>query len=146
MTRRQRILLSVIILFVAAAGWLTLGPPPVADNGWLSWALGWFRSDGDVNWPAFLRLEFLANIVLFVPVGMAFYVLTGRRNWWHALILAIALSVTIEIVQGSVGDRVPDLRDFAANALGAGIGIVVAVRVHRRKTSRAVTPRPPALD
>jgi glycopeptide antibiotics resistance protein len=73
------------------------------------------------------RLEFLANIALFVPAGMFLLLLFGTRLWWVALVAAFAMTTAIEIAQRSIPGRVPDERDLLANGLGAVVGVFVAL-------------------
>lgn len=91
------------------------------------------------------RLEFLANIALFVPVGMFLLLLFGTRLWWVALAASLAMTTAIEVAQRSIPGRVPDERDLLANGLGAIIGILVALvltapaALRRRRRRRART-------
>lgn len=73
------------------------------------------------------RLEFLANIALFVPVGMFLLLLFGNRLWWVAVLASFAMTVAIETAQRAIPGRVSDERDLLANGLGALIGVVVAL-------------------
>lgn len=73
------------------------------------------------------RLEFLANIALFLPVGMFLLLLFGTRLWWLALTAAFALTAFIETAQRSIPGRVSDEHDLLANGLGAVIGVLIAV-------------------
>ena len=94
------------------------------------------------------QLEFLANIALFVPVGMFLLLLFGTRLWWVALIASFAMTTFIEIAQHSVPGRVPDERDLVANGLGAVIGVLVALvltlpaTLRRRRQRQAPTTYP----
>lgn len=99
------------------------------------------------------QLEFLANIALFVPVGMFLLLLFGTRLWWVALTASFAMTTFIEIAQGSIPGRVPDERDLVANGLGAAIGVLVALvltlpatlrRRRQRQTTTTSTVRVPA--
>ncbi|HVX55733.1 VanZ family protein [Nocardioides sp.] len=91
------------------------------------------------------RFEFLANIALFVPVGMFLLLLFGAGGWWLALLASFAMTVGIESLQHEIPGRVPDERDLVANGTGAAIGIVVALvltlpatlRRRRRRRDRA---------
>ena len=91
------------------------------------------------------QLEFLANIALFVPVGMFLLLLFGTRLWWVALTASFAMTTFIEIAQRSIPGRVPDERDLMANGLGAVIGVLVALvltlpaTLRRRRQRRATT-------
>lgn len=99
------------------------------------------------------QLEFLANIALFVPVGMFLLLLFGTRLWWVALTASFALTTFIEMAQRSIPGRVPDERDLIANGLGAVIGVLVALvltlpatlrrRRQRRATATTATVRVP---
>lgn len=89
------------------------------------------------------RLEFLANIALFVPVGMFLLLLFGTRLWWVALAASFAMTTFIEAAQNLIPGRVPDERDLLANGLGAVIGVLIALvltlpaALHRRRRRRA---------
>lgn len=95
------------------------------------------------------RMEFLANIALFVPVGMFLLLLVGTRLWWLALLGSFALTTAIEIAQRSIPGRVSDERDLLANGLGALIGVLVALvltapaalRRRRRRQAQVAAPR-----
>lgn len=96
------------------------------------------------------RLEFLANIALFVPVGMFLLLLFGTRLWWVALGASFAMTTFIEVAQQHVPGRVPDDQDVLANGLGAVIGALVALvltlpaalRRRRRRHARASLEAP----
>ena len=73
------------------------------------------------------RIEFLANIGLFVPLGVFLLLLVGTRLWWVALAAGIVLTSMIETVQKEIPGRVSDPRDVAANSIGMFLGIFLAV-------------------
>ncbi|WP_210437536.1 VanZ family protein [Nocardioides xinjiangensis] len=73
------------------------------------------------------RVEFLANIGLFVPLGMFVLLLVGTRLWLVALAAGIVLTSMIEGIQRQVPGRVADPRDVAANSIGMFAGIVLAM-------------------
>jgi hypothetical protein len=89
------------------------------------------------------QLEFLANIALFVPVGMFLLLLFGTRLWWVALIASFAMTTFIEIAQRSIPGRVPGrTRPDGQRALGHHRG------PHRTRpdTARHPAPAPPTPD
>ena len=73
------------------------------------------------------RIEFLANIGLFVPLGVFLLLLVGTRLWFVALAAGIVLTSMIEGVQQQIPGRVSDPRDVAANAIGMFIGVFLAL-------------------
>ena len=73
------------------------------------------------------RIEFLANIGLFVPLGVFLLLLVGTRLWWVALAAAIVLTSMIETIQKEIPGRVSDPRDVAANSIGMFLGIALGL-------------------
>lgn len=73
------------------------------------------------------RVEFLANVGLFVPLGVFLLLLVGTRLWWVALAAGIVLTSMIETVQKEIPGRVSDPRDVAANSIGIFLGIFLAI-------------------
>ena len=134
------------LLFVA---WLTLTPQPIGPDqqALIVRALDALHRRGYAEALDYNRLEFLANIGLFVPIGMFLLLLFGAGGWWLAAIASFAMTCGIEYAQRYIPGRVSDERDLVANGLGALIGIVVALvltmpatlRRRRRKRMRAAT-------
>jgi glycopeptide antibiotics resistance protein len=72
-------------------------------------------------------LEFLANIAMFVPIGLLVALLFGPRWWWAAFFVCAALSVSIELYQYLLlPDRFATVRDVIANSTGGLIGTFIA--------------------
>ena len=88
------------------------------------------------------RVEFLANIALFVPLGVFLLLLVGSRLWWVALAAGVVLTSMIENVQRSIPGRVSDPRDVAANSIGMVVGILLALVLTLPGTLRRRRERP----
>ena len=73
------------------------------------------------------RIEFLANIGLFVPLGVFLLLLVGTRLWFVALMAGIVLTSMIEGIQKEIPGRVSDPRDVAANSIGMFLGVALAL-------------------
>ncbi|MFP1601419.1 VanZ family protein [Microbacterium sp. 2216-1] len=92
--------------------------------------------------------EFLANIALFMPLGLLLVAAFPRNSAWVVLLLGYATSATIELVQTMMPSRYPTLSDLIANTLGTAIGCLVArlfVRRHPAR-SRRVPPLRESVD
>lgn len=81
--------------------------------------------------PAFVDyafIEFTANVLLFVPVGILFALLLPLRYWALALLLGPALSAGIEVAQHFIlEERYSSVYDIIANSIGATLGVILAV-------------------
>ena len=129
MLHRHPVLALLTGGYLAFVAWLTLTPQAYAsENIAIIYRVlaalhrrGYLLSIDDA------RLEFLANIALFVPVGMFLLLLFGTRLWWMALLASFAMTTAIEVAQRSIPGRVPDERDLLANGLGAIVGVFIAL-------------------
>lgn len=87
------------------------------------------------EWPllTFARIEFIANVLLFVPFGFLFTLIL-RRGHYVVLPAALVVSVAVEACQVLIDERVSSLLDVVANVTGACVGIVFAalIRAVRR--------------
>ena len=74
--------------------------------------------------------ELAANVLLFVPFGMALSWRSRRRRVLPVVLVAIALSVGVEAVQAiSETGRQADVTDLLANVSGALVGAVLVRRI-----------------
>jgi glycopeptide antibiotics resistance protein len=131
MFRHHPVLSVVTFLYLGVVAFITLGPQPL-DEGTdsLVWRLLRFVARFEsLHWLTYSVLEFLANVAMFVPVGLFVLLLLGRRRWWLATVLGIGLTCGIEFTQMFLPTRVSDPRDILANSVGAFIGVIVALVV-----------------
>lgn len=76
----------------------------------------------------FTRLEIIANVLVFVPIGVLAFLLVPRRFWPLAIMLGPALSLSIEVFQRlALPNRAATLTDVVANSGGALIGVALAI-------------------
>lgn len=86
----------------------------------------------------YARIEFGANILLFVPLGVLLALILRQR--YLIVPIAFVATVTIESVQALLIDkRTPSVMDIIANLAGACIGLLIVVFVERRRARRAQT-------
>ncbi|MFT4081091.1 MAG: VanZ family protein [Nocardioides sp.] len=115
--------------YLIFVGWLTLTPQPIgpSQEDLIERAIEGLHRRGLAMSLDYDRLEFLANIGLFVPIGVFLLLLFGSRLWWLALIGCVAMTCGIEYAQEYIPGRVSDSRDLVANSLGGLIGVVLAL-------------------
>ncbi|KQR52934.1 hypothetical protein ASF88_13710 [Leifsonia sp. Leaf336] len=118
---------------------MTLNPSPgdPKRNAFLEGLLAAFAATPALAWIDYDVVEFTANVLLFVPMGVLLALLLGRGRRWLALSLGVAASLTIEFIQLFEPARVSDARDIVANSLGAIIGIGLVVVASRPRPSAA---------
>jgi glycopeptide antibiotics resistance protein len=122
--------LSVVTLaYLAFIGWVTLTPAAEAptQSELVLRVLARVQRFDHMGWLTYDRAEYLANVAMFVPVGLFLLLLFGTRFWWLAVAAGLLLTSMIETAQRSIPGRVPDERDIAANTMGAVVGVVVGL-------------------
>lgn len=83
---------------------------------------------GVPEWFGYDKLEFTANIAMFVPLGFLLGLALARKAWWLAIFLLPAFSGAIELTQGiALDERVSTVLDVLSNTLGGYIGLLLAV-------------------
>jgi VanZ family protein len=126
---RHPFLSAVTLAYLAVVGWVTLTPAADAPtrSALVLRVLARLQREPQLGWLTYDRAEYLANVAMFLPLGLFLLLLFGTRLWWLALAVAIALTSSIETVQRVIPGRVSDERDIAANTLGAAVGIVLGL-------------------
>ena len=121
---------AVIALPLAAAlAWLTLAPQrieqraPQLVGAALEWVAGFLGS----WWASIAVADFVANLLMFVPVGILAYLILPRRAWIAALLVSPAVSGAVELVQLIfLPERDATLTDVAAATIGGAVGVGLA--------------------
>ena len=126
---RHPFLSLVTLAYLGFVGWVTLTPSSVAptSSDLVLRVLNRLQRYEELSWLTYDRAELLANIALFVPVGLFLLLLFGTRFWWVAVVAGFALTSAIETAQRSIPGRVPDERDLVANTLGTAVGVAVGI-------------------
>jgi len=109
---------------------------PFSVTGLLEEFSRWVRDDLHLTAFGSGWLEFLANILMFVPLGLLLTLLFAHP--WRGVVLALLLSAGAELAQFVLPSRHPSLRDVLANVAGAAIGAAIAwLLVLRRRRGAA---------
>lgn len=116
---RHRIARIVLAVYIVALGLIAFWPSPV-DGG----ARPFLRLVTQaVPILTYARIEFAANILLFVPLGVLLALILAQR---HLIVpLAVVTSLFVESLQALLLDqRTPSVLDIVANISGACIGLL----------------------
>ncbi len=118
---------------------MTLRPSVPTGGGLVQKVLDWLAAWPPTAGIGFPTWEFAANVVLFTPLGALVILWLGPRHMSTALALGFAVSIAIEVIQGTwLAGRVSDPRDIVSNSTGAVLG-ALAVTAIRWRTRRQVT-------
>jgi len=133
-----------LLAFSLVVGVITFWPGPPDPDGQLALRafLDQAHRTGLPLWITFGKIEFGANIVMFVPIGF-FGALALPRWRWLVVPAAVLGSGCIEVMQAArLPDRFGTARDVVANGLGALVGYLLAAALLsvllRRDRRRAV--------
>ena len=137
MFSRHPIVSAMTLAYLAVVAWLTLTPSSAdLESGILGRLAGLLARYPETEWFTFMRLEFIANVAMFVPFGVFFILLFGRRRWWLAILVGVLMTLGIEGIQQLIPSRVPDVRDLAANSLGTIVGALLALALTSTRSRR----------
>jgi VanZ family protein len=130
---------SLLALYMLAVLGATMWPTPLDTNyeSTIAHVLDLLHRHGLPGWFGYARLEFTANILMFIPLGFLVALTLPRRSWWLALLMVPAFSFGIEMVQGAfLAARFASGWDVLANTiggcLGAALSFAVRALVHAR--------------
>ena len=124
--------------YLALVGFVTLGTVPwrtapnestrgvLSPRTWLDPAAWAFGSD----------LEFTANVIMFVPLGLLLCLALVRPPAPLVALTAVGIAAAIEILQIPM-ERVSDPRDLVANGAGAAVGVLIGSLLRRRMKTPA---------
>ena len=86
MLHRHPFLSALTLAYLAFVGWITLTPGSIAptSSDLVLRVLARLQRFEELDWLTYDRAEYLANIALFVPVGLFLLLLFGTRYWWLA--------------------------------------------------------------
>ena len=79
---------------------------------------------GDLKENAHEKYMIIANIALFVHLGIFLPILFNRLKWWQVILIGFGATCIIELVQPVFG-RTGDVDDVITNTIGAVIGCAI---------------------
>lgn len=141
-TRRvNAVALAVYTAFVLVVTLSPRMPGSRFADGFVNSVLGWFHDRGLLVGVEYLDIEFLANIGMFVPLGVLVALLVPRRARWTLLLIGTAFSGFIETYQALfLPGRYPEWRDVLSNSTGFLLGAGITLLIHRFWSNRLKLP------
>lgn len=128
-----------LVLCCAVILWATLSPTPL-DQGYegaIDRLLAILHRNGIPEWFGYNKLEFLANVAMFVPFGFLIALALPKRFIWLAFLFVPAFSGAVELVQAlALSARFATIMDVFANSLGGYVGAIVAILIRTAVSAR----------
>ncbi len=121
---------ALLVVYTAFVLLVTMWPSPqdLEFDSIASRVLRALHNVGVPEWFGYDKLEFTANIGMFVPLGFLLGLALARKAWWVAVFLLPAFSGAIELTQGiALDERVSTLYDVMANTIGGYLGLLLAM-------------------
>lgn len=119
-------LMTVVAVVVLA----TLSPTPL-DRGYesaIDQLLDTLHMFGVPEWFGYHRLEFSANIAIFVPLGFLIALALPRPGRWLFVLIVPVASASLELTQSLfLAERLASVLDIVANTTGGYIGGILAI-------------------
>jgi glycopeptide antibiotics resistance protein len=141
-TLRKPLALTALLSYLIVLVGTTLWPKPVDGEGLLakitSEVLIFTSNISWLNWIQYNELEAIANVLLYIPLGIFLVVFAQRTRTWVLVLIPVLVSLLAEGSQRLfLPDRYATINDVAYNALGGLIGILIAKSIARlRKNSK----------
>ena len=82
--------------------------------------------DGNIY---YLLISFLANIIIFIPIGILLPILYNLKDK-HIILIGFCISLFIEIIQFFL-NRTTDIDDLILNTFGVVIGLIISKKIKK---------------
>jgi len=129
--KARRTLIGAMVVYLVVVGLITLTPASSTGHAPMWYVARWIHHVPGTGWVTVPGLEYTANVVMFVPLGLLGVPLAGRARWWRVVLVGVALTCAIETAQHWIPGRVPDVLDVTTNSLGALLGAWAALLTSR---------------
>ncbi|WP_157875367.1 VanZ family protein [Arthrobacter sp. PAMC 25486] len=141
-TTSHKLAVILAAVYFAALAVILFWPFPVdrpIDSA-LMQVITWLHNHGLPQWfIGYRKVEFAANILLFIPFGIIVALRLHRRLWWLSIVIAAAVSGAVELAQAIfLPQRVPAWSDIVANTSGAFLGALLVLFVWSLRRHRAL--------
>jgi len=126
----RRLAVALALLYAAAVTAIAFHAAPVdrGSRAGLVALLARLHAVGLPPWVDYGTVEFSANVVYFVPLGLLVVLLAGGGSWRLATALGFGVSVVIEVAQDLfLPARVASVDDVLSNTAGACLGALLGV-------------------
>ena len=131
------LLVSYLAVLISASLW----PTPVDGGGFIwyltSEVLKFAQQVSWLHWLQYSQLEALANMLLYLPLGVFLVLFIRKAPTWLLVISPAIVSMVAEGIQRFfLPARYPTLDDVINNSIGGAIGVLIAVGIRQWRRRR----------
>ena len=123
--------LAAFAIYIVTLLWASLNPEPIDGSGpirqFVAWVLNYTSVSKTWHWLDYNTLEALANVALYVPLGLSLAILLRKLPWWADALIGICVTGSVELTQRLLlPDRFGTWADVLHNSIGVLIGVISA--------------------
>jgi len=133
--------LAAFAAYLLTLLWASLNPEPIDGSGpirqFVAWVLNYTAIDKTWHWLDYNTLEALANVALYVPLGIGLAILVRRLPWWADALIGISVTAAAELTQKLLlPDRFGTWADVLHNSIGVLVGVISARSIAALRSRR----------
>lgn len=129
----RRLVAALALVYLVTVGIIVFWPGSDLATGSVDRMYDWLRAWGAPDLVTPSRIEFVANVILFVPLSLFGSLLEPDWTWSSWVVVGYCATFAIETLQGLLlPDRTATMQDVVANTGGALIGAVIAWAIRRQ--------------
>jgi len=135
--------LVAFVVYAVILLWASLNPRPIDGSGpirqFVAWVLNYTSVNKTWHWLDYNTLEALANVALYVPLGVSLVLLLRKLPWWADALIGISVTASVELTQRLLlPDRFGTWADVLHNSIGVLIGVISARSIAALRSRRRV--------
>jgi glycopeptide antibiotics resistance protein len=128
---------AAAVVYVAVVAFIVFWPAGEMPSSSVSLLYEWSQRLGAPAQLTEERIEFVCNVLLFVPMSLLGSLLKPQWTWSAWVVVGYCATFTIELVQAFLlPGRSATMQDVVANTGGALIGAVIAGGIRHRADRR----------
>jgi glycopeptide antibiotics resistance protein len=126
---------AAAVVYVAVVAFIVFWPGGDMASGSVQHIHAWLQNLGAPTSVTPPRIEFVCNVLLFVPLSLLGSLLKPQWTWSSWVVVGYVATFTIELIQALLlPDRSATMQDVVANTGGALIGAFAAWAIrHQRR-------------
>jgi glycopeptide antibiotics resistance protein len=133
--------ISLLVIYLALLVSASLWPTPVDGGGFIwqltSEILKVAQTVPWLSWLQYSQLEALANMLLYLPLGVFLVLFIRKAPLWILLITPAVFSIVVEGIQRFfLPARYSTLDDVINNCIGGALGVLIAAGIRQWRTSK----------